>query len=106
MDVHTIKKINPTDIINSQQAAGEVKDIQTVVAVGDNVRGIKVGDVVCINPKRYEVMKHKPGSLQDGVIADNTRISYNWPTITLNGVDHLLIEDRDIAFVVEDYEEV
>ena len=65
----------PTDLkttggIIDSTRAGSVKEYQTVVAVGPMVRGIEVGDIVYINPKRYAVMQHKPGSLQDGVIKD------------------------------------
>ena len=30
---------------------GTIKEYQKVVAVGDTVRSVKVGDLVCINPK-------------------------------------------------------
>ena len=78
-----------------------VKEYQTVVAIGPMVRGIEVGDVVFINPKRYAVMKHKPGSLQDGVIKDNPVIGYNFDVVEIDGVDHLYLQDSDIKFVAE-----
>lgn len=85
--------------------AGSLKEYQRVVAVGPVVRGIKEGDLVCINPKRYAKYKHQPGSLKDGVIADNPVISYNFNIIELDHVQHLLLTDQDIDFVIEDYEE-
>ena len=84
---------------------GTLKEYQKVVAVGPMVRGIQVGDIVCINPKRYAKYKHQPGSLKDGVITDNPVISYNFNVIELNHVPHLLLTDQDIDFVIEDYEE-
>lgn len=84
---------------------GSLKEYQKVVAVGPMVRGIQVGDIVCINPKRYAKYKHQPGSLKDGVITDNPVISYNFNVIELDHVSHLLLTDQDIDFVIEDYEE-
>lgn len=81
--------------------ANTVKEYQTVVAIGPMVRGIEVGDVVFINPKRYAVMKHKPGSLQDGVIKDNPVIGYNFDVVEIDGVSHLYIQDSDVKFVAE-----
>lgn len=89
---------NVGGIIDSSKA-NTVKEYQTVVAVGPMVRGIEVGDVVFINPKRYAVMKHKPGSLQDGVIKDNPVIGYNFTIIDIEGKPHLYIQDGDIEYV-------
>ena len=60
----------PTDLttnggIIDSTRAGSVKEYQTVVAVGPMVRGIEVGDIVYVNPKRYAVMQHKPGSFTE-----------------------------------------
>lgn len=84
---------------------GSLKEYQKVVATGPMVRGIQVGDLVCINPKRYARYKHQPGSLKDGVITDNPVISYNFNVIELNHVPHLLLTDQDIDFVIEEYED-
>ena len=81
--------------------ANTVKEYQTVIAIGPMVRGIEVGDTVFINPKRYAVMKHKPGSLQDGVIKDNPVIGYNFDIVEIDGVEHLYLQDSDIKFVAE-----
>lgn len=82
---------------------GSLKEYQKVVAVGPMVRGIQVGDLVCINPKRYAQYKHKPGSLKDGVITDNPVVSYNFNVIELDHVSHLLLTDQDIDFVIEEW---
>lgn len=82
---------------------GSLKEYQKVVAVGPMVRGIQVGDLVCINPKRYAQYKHKPGSLKDGVITDNPIVSYNFNVIELDHVSHLLLTDQDIDFVIEEW---
>lgn len=92
-------------LIDSTKTKGTLKEYQKVVAVGDLVKNIQVGDLVCINPSRYAVKKHKEGSLKDGVVTDNPVITYNFNVVELNGVPHLLLSDRDIEFVVEDYDE-
>ncbi len=81
--------------------ANTVKEYQTVIAIGPMVRGIEVGDIVFINPKRYAVMKHKPGSLQDGVIKDNPVIGYNFDIVEIDGQECLYLQDGDIKFVAE-----
>ncbi len=93
-------------IIDSTKS-GAVKEYQTVVAVGPMVRGIEVGDIVYINPKRYAVMKHKSGSLQDGIIKDNPVIGYNFDILEIDGVEHMIIQDGDVKFVaeIEEFEE-
>lgn len=101
-EVYTEADNNGSLITN---VAGSLKEYQRVVAVGPVVRGIKEGDLVCINPKRYAKYKHQPGSLKDGVITDNPVISYNFNIIELDHVQHLLLTDQDIDFVIEDYEE-
>ena len=84
---------------------GNLKEYQKVVAVGPVVRGINVGDLVSVNPRRYAVMKYKEGSLKDGVISENPVKHYNFNVIELDHVQHLLLTDQDIDFVIEEYEE-
>ena len=83
-----------------------MKEYQTVVAVGDTVRGINEGDIVCINPTRYAVMKHNDKSMQNGIIGDNLVMGYKFNTITLDGKEHLMLYDQDIDFVVVESEDV
>jgi hypothetical protein len=85
------------------KTVGSLKEYQKVVAVGPMVRGIQVGDLVCINPKRYAQYKHKPGQLKDGVITDNPVVSYHFNVIELDHISHLLLTDQDIDFVIEEW---
>ena len=102
-DVYTEDDVKQGSIIVKQ--VGALKEYQTVVAVGPMVRSIQVGDLVAINPKRYAIHKHQPGSLKDGVITDNPVVSYNFNIIELDHVPHLLLTDQDIDFVIDDYVE-
>lgn len=93
-------------LIDSTKTQGTLKEYQTVIAVGNSVRNVKVGDLVCINPDRYAVKKHEAGSLKDGVITDNPVIKYNFNIMELEGVPHLLLDENDVSFIITDYEEV
>jgi hypothetical protein len=84
---------------------GALKEYQKVVAVGPLARGVQVGDLVAINPRRYAVKKYQEGSLKDGIIKENPVIHYNFNVIELDHVPHLLITDQDIDFVIEKWED-
>ena len=92
-------------MIDTSRTRGTMKEYQTVLAVGDAVKSVKEGDIVCINPKRYAVMKHQEGSLRDGVITDNPVIGYKFNTIQIDGKDCLRIFDSDIDFIIQDMSE-
>ena len=93
------------NLIDTHKTSGTVKEIQRVVAVGNNSAGIKERDMVLINPTRYAVMKHEKGSLKDGVITDNPVIGYNLPIIELNNIPHLLLDTQDVDYIIEEWEE-
>lgn len=93
-------------IIDISRIQGSVKEYQTVLAVGNSVRDVKVGDVVCINPTRFAVKEHKEGSLKDGVITDNPTVRYDFDVIEIDDKPCLLLQDRDIDFIIEEYEEL
>lgn len=92
-------------LIDTTKSKGTIKEYQTVIAIGDNVRGIKVGDVVSINPARFAVKKHQEGSLKDGVITDNPVIDYRFDIVEMNDTPYLLLQDRDINYVIDEFED-
>lgn len=93
-------------LIDTTKQQGGLKEYQTVLAIGDSVRTIKVGDLVCVNPTRFAVKKHQAGSLKDGIVTDNPVVTYNFDVVEMDGKQCLLLQDRDIDFVIEEYEEV
>lgn len=105
MDLYEQDQLN-NGVIVSGKTEGSIKEYQTVIAVGDTVRGIKEGDVVVINPTRYTVMKHNDKSMKNGIIGDNMVVGYKFNTITLDDKECLVLFDQDIDFVVEEYKEV
>lgn len=120
-NINKITKIRPTytsivttadryeeDVKNNSvitKTSGSLKEYQTVIAVGSSVREVKVGDVIVINPTRYQIKKHEAGSLKDGVITDNPVIAYNFPTVVINDETYLKLQENDVDYIVEDYEE-
>lgn len=106
MDRYDHDVMTGSGIIDTTKQQGGVKEYQTVLAVGSSVRDIKVGDIVCINPTRFAVKKHQAGTLKDGVITDNPVIKYNFDVVEMDGKFCLLLQDRDIDFIIEDYEEL
>lgn len=96
-----------TMIIDPTASKTGLKEYQTVIAVGDSVRGIKAGDLVCINPERYAVKKYSKNSIKSDMEEyNNVTVSYNFHIVEVDGKDCLFIDDRDIDFVVEEYETV
>ena len=93
-------------LLDTSKARGSLKEYQTVLAVGTTVRDIKEGDVVCIDPTRYMVTKHKDKSLQGNIIGDEIAVGYKFNTIKLQDKDCLMLFDQDISFIVEESEDV
>ena len=93
-------------LIDVNKREGSLKEYQRVLSVGNSVRDIKVGDLVWINPSRFGVKKHQEGSLKDGIVTDNPVVTYNFDVVEMDGKQCLLLQDRDIDFIIEDYEEV
>lgn len=108
MDKYDID-IKHGDLIDISKVRGTIKEYQKVIAVGPMVHNIKEGDTVLINPAAYgrpkQVKDRNNGSLAQDVEGYHVEMEYNFPTIQLNGVDHLFITDRDIDCVC-DVEEV
>ena len=104
MDKYTEDIVSTSGIISSTSMKGSLKPVQKVIAVGTMVRDIAEGDLVQINPRNYAVRKHKEGSLKDGVIEDNVVTGYRFNTIELDDVEYLYLTDRDIDYVITDYE--
>lgn len=87
------------------KTSGNIKEYQTVEAVGSMVKDIKVGDIVMINPTRYTVPKHNDKSLKNGVIGDEIMLNVNFPTVEYGGKNHLLLYDSDVDYIIEGEEE-
>lgn len=106
MDRYENDIISDEGLIDTTRTKGSIKEYQRVISVGSLVRDIKEGDLVCINPTRFAVKRHQAGSLKDGIITDNPVTGYNFDIIDINDKHCLLLQDRDIDFIVDEYEEI
>lgn len=97
------KDVKERGIIISKK--GDLKVWQTVVAVGNLVSGINVGDKVMIDFRAYAVKKYDKNSLQND-LDNNPTLTYalNWVSMdNENGepTDYLFLSDRDVMYVFE-----
>lgn len=93
-------------LIDSGKQKGTVKEYQKVVAVGNSVIDIKVGDLVCIDATRFAVRKHQDNSIKTDIEGSNPILEYRFDIVEMDGKNYMLLQDRDIQFIIEDYEEI
>ena len=92
-------------LIDVNKLEGRYKEYQRVVRVGSSVREVKEGDIVLIDPSRYMKRKFSDGSLREDFV-ENPIVEINIPTVTMEDEDYFMIDERDIAYVIADSEEV
>lgn len=92
-------------LIDVNKLEGRYKEYQRVVRVGSSVREVKEGDIVLIDPSRYMKRKFSDNSLRDDFV-ENPIVEINIPTVTMGDEDYFMIDERDIAYVIADSEEV
>lgn len=92
-------------LIDVNKLEGRYKEYQRVVRVGSSVREVKEGDIVLIDPLRYMKRKFSDGSLREDFV-ENPIVEINIPTVTMGDEDYFMIDERDIAYVIADSEEV
>lgn len=99
------QKVN--GIIIPEKLKGGYDEYQTVIAVGSMVHNLKPGDLVCIDPSAYGRPVHKEHiDSVKGLSDDTVQMAYYVPTIEVDGKECMFIADRDIAYKVDDYEDV
>lgn len=88
---------------------GDLKFYQEVLAVGDDVKFVKPGDVVAINFYKYCQFEHNENSIKVNGI--NKIVSINLNEVEMVGendepVTCVLIDQRDVQYIMEDFKEV
>ena len=93
-------------IVDTRKMDGDLNFYQTVVSVGSTVRGLKEGDIVKINLSRFAKAKHTPGAVDEATNKqfDNLSLDYEIPVIIIEDTEYLFLQDRDIEYVVEEYD--
>ena len=85
---------------------GSLKEYQTVLKVGPNVRHVKVGQTIMINPDRYAVKEYVKNSIKNDIEGYNKVLRYNFNTLEIDGKDTLLLDETDTKYILIDFEEV
>lgn len=93
------------NLLDVNKLEGRYKEYQTVVRVGSSVREVKEGDVILIDPSRYMKRQFSDNSLREDFV-ENPIVEINIPTVTMDDTDYFMIEERDIAYIIEESEEV
>ena len=93
-------------VIDTRKMDGSINPYQTVIAVGTTVRDVEKGDVVKLNFKRYAKTQHLPGVIDqaENKEYDNMVMTYEIPTVILDGEEYLFLQNNDIEYVVTKYE--
>lgn len=104
MDCYDTDTVTGGGILDPTKKKGTIKEYQKVVAVGPQVRDIKVGDLVCIDATRFAVRKHKDNSLKTDIEGSNPVLEYRFDIVEMDDKPHLLLQDRDIQFIIEEYD--
>lgn len=105
-DVHEDDSISKSGIIDGKTKKGSLKEYQTILAIGQSVTHLKVGDLVCVNPANYAVKKFSKDTTREMVESYNPVVQYNFNFLELNGNLVLKLTDRDIDFIVDEFEEI
>lgn len=96
-----------SSVIDTSKTKSSLKEYQTVITVGSAVRIIKPGDLVCINPSRYKVVKQVAKNVSQEIEGYSpTVVGYNFNIVKLNDIEYLMLQENDIEFIVDEYEEV
>ena len=106
MDKYYDDVLSESGIIDTTKQKGALKEYQPVLAVGSSVRDIKVGDLVWVNPTRFSKPVHKKdeNSILNNTEGYSVQMTYNFDVIKMNNTQCLLLQDRDIDFIIEDWE--
>lgn len=98
-DVYEEDMFSEYGIIESKK--GDMKEYQTVLAVGPMVKDVKPGDMVMLNMLHFAVMKHDPNSVKVDMGMQEIK-GYRFPKVELTteaGIkDCLYIDQQDIVF--------
>ena len=84
---------------------GALRMYQKVLAVGDSVRGVKVGDIILLNFENYIKRKFKENSIKEDMSAQEDEYVYDIPRILIGGNICGKFQDRDVEGVITDFEE-
>lgn len=88
-----------------------LKEVQRVIAVGPLVKGVKEGDMVKLDLTRYNRMRHeqvqksREERFSEYDTTDQATIVCDIPNETVDDKTVLMLHERDIAFIVNEYDD-
>lgn len=88
-----------------------LKEVQRVIAVGPLVKGVKEGDMVKLDLTRYNRMRHeqvqksREERFSEYDTTDQATIVCDIPNETVDDKTVLMLHERDIAFIVDEYDD-
>lgn len=91
---------------------GTPKDVQTVLFVNPKNDLVKPGDLVKINPDKYFIgLKTNQGfvdrnSIKADMLGKDANAVYDIPEVFIDGKDCYLMTNRDISYIINEYEEI
>ena len=108
MEKYSKDGLNEFGLIDPTKSQGTLKEFQYVTAVGPNVRSCKPGDLVKVNPSRYAVYKQRQTpNISDEIEGYSRQLTgYSFNTVEIAGERHLILQDNDIEYVVEEFENI
>ncbi len=90
---------------------GTLKEVQRVLAVGPLVKGVKEGDMVKLDLTRYNRMRHeqvqksREERFSEFDTTDQATIVCDIPNETVDDKTVLMLHERDVAFIVDEYDD-
>lgn len=102
----TYGEVKTASGIIDNSKSGTLKEFQKVLSIGNMIRVVKIGDLVCINPNRYAVHKFNKGQTRELVEEFNPVIRYNFNFMEINDEICIKFQEDDVDFVVNEFEEV
>ena len=86
---------------------GVIKDLQKIVSSSKMAsdRGFNEGDFVLLDFKRYAKQIQSKNSIKDTMDEYyENNVSFQIPSITINSVDHLLLDFGDVSLKVDEFD--
>ena len=80
--------------------------MQEILAVGPNVKDLKVGDFVCLNFNRYKRPVHNDQDAANKIKGDKITLEYLFNSVVVDGTQMLMLYDSDVVYKVNSYKEI
>lgn len=105
-EVYTTEESIMSSGLLDQEKLGKIKDVQTVISIGSNVRDVNVGDKIGLNLESFAIREYSKDSAKSSMDEFYNKVKrYDVPIIILDNQEYLFIPANAISFVIEEFEE-